>query len=268
MGLATGYNACLITIGNEILIGRIINTNMAWLGKKLTFIGYKVIRGIIAPDIIEEIAWAFNACMQTSPRVIISTGGLGPTFDDKTSEGLATAFNLSLVLNQKALEMVKEKYSKKGLEITPARKKMALLPEGAEPLPNPVGTAPGIHLVIDNTHIFALPGVPSEMKAIYEQSIESLLIKIGPKISFVEQTIRSIGLPESGIAPILDKIMKKYHGVYIKSHPRGKELGKPLQELHITASGKDKNKAQKLVEEVTQELAEELSRLGAKIEYL
>ena len=264
MGLAAGYEAWLITIGNEVLIGRIVNTNMAWLGRKLTLLGYKVDRGLIVPDELEDIAWAFKTAIATGVKVVVSTGGLGPTFDDKTAEGLALALDSKLELNEEALKMIKEKYSRKGLELTEHRIKMAMLPSRAKPIPNPVGTAPGIHVKVKETDIFCLPGVPKEMEAIFEESIEPYLKRIGPPVVFVEKTLEVRGLPESGLAPLIEEVIKKY-GVYVKSHPRGAELKVPIILLHITSSGLNRKEAVKKVEKALEHLKRFILEKGGYI---
>jgi len=264
MGLAGGYDAWIITIGNEILIGKIINTNFAWLGRKLTLLGYKVRRGMIVPDDINEIANAFVCAIRAGAKVIISTGGLGPTFDDKTAEGLATALGVELELNKKAFEMVKKKYKEKNLELTEHRIKMAKLPRGAIPIPNAIGTAPGIHVIHDNTHIFALPGVPKEMMTMFEDYVEPILREIGPKLFFIEKSIITRGIPESTIAPIIDKVMRESR-VYIKSHPKTSERGEYIVELHITASSMRKEDAEKEVKNASRMLVKEIKKLGGTI---
>jgi len=264
MGLAGGYDAWIITIGNEILIGKIINTNFAWLGRKLTLLGYKVRRGMIVPDDINEIANAFICAMRAGAKVIISTGGLGPTFDDKTAEGLATALGVELELNKKAFEMVKKKYKEKNLELTEHRIKMAKLPRGAIPIPNAIGTAPGIYIIHDNTHIFALPGVPKEMMTMFEDYVEPILREIGPKLFFIEKSIITRGIPESTIAPIIDKVMRESR-VYIKSHPKTSERGEYIVELHITASSMRKEDAEKEVKNASRMLVKEIKKLGGTI---
>lgn len=266
MGLAEGFDAWLITVGNEILIGKTVNSNFAWLGRKLTLLGYRVKGGIIVPDILEDISWAFKTALARGARVIISTGGLGPTFDDKTVEGLALALNVELQINERALKMVEEKYSKRGLPLTEARIKMAKLPKGATPLPNPVGTAPGVHVVVMGCDIFLLPGVPREMEAIFEAYVEPILREKGPKVYFAEARVKSYGVPESEIAPLIWKAMKDTDNVYIKSHPQGAELGVPILEFHITASSRSPEEARKSVEKAREKLIEYLKTKGARIE--
>jgi molybdenum cofactor synthesis domain-containing protein len=258
-------DAWIISIGNEMLIGKVVNTNLSWLGRKLTLLGYRVRAALTVMDECEDIKWAFNTAKQMGASVIISTGGLGPTFDDMTSKCLSEAFNRNWVVNDKALEMVKKKYKEMGLDLTDHRIKMAKMPEGAEPLWNPVGTAPGIMMNLNGTLIFSLPGVPSEMMAIFEESIEPILRKLGPKIEFVEEEILSRGLPESTIAPIIERVMGK-HRVYIKSHPQGKELGVPVQKIHIQSSSIDLNEARKELKYAKEDLIRELTRMGAEVE--
>jgi molybdopterin-biosynthesis enzyme MoeA-like protein len=88
MGLSPGPTAYLVSVGNELLIGKVVNTNLAWLGRKLTGLGYRVEAALIVPDELDLIAWAFSTAVERGAKVVVSTGGLGPTFDDKTAEGL------------------------------------------------------------------------------------------------------------------------------------------------------------------------------------
>src|SRR5208337_2441707 len=99
----------IICVGNELLIGKVINTNAYWLGKQATNLGVNVKRITVVPDIVDEIANVIREVMERKPQFIITTGGLGPTFDDKTLESIAKALNRKLEVNQKALAMVKEK---------------------------------------------------------------------------------------------------------------------------------------------------------------
>ncbi len=265
MGLAAGYDAWIISVGNELLIGSVVNSNMAWLGRRLTYLGFRVRGGLVVPDVVEDIAWAFRTAAERGARVVVSTGGLGPTFDDKTAEGLARAMGVPLRLNREALEMIREKYGEKGLPLTEHRVKMAMLPEGSTPIPNPVGTAPGVQARLLNSLVFLLPGVPSEMKAMFEGYVEPLLRKVGPKLYFVERRLTSRGLPESEAAPLIDEVLRRHPKVYVKSHPRGAELGVPILVLHITASGPSEEEARREVESAVKELARMLASKGAAV---
>ncbi len=152
-----------------------------------------------------------------------------------TLTGIARALHRPLRLNREALRLVEEHYRRleTPAKLTKYRTKMATLPRGASPLPNPVGTAPGVMMNESFTMIFSLPGVPSEMKAIFRSSISSFLTSFAvnrPR----EFQFKIAGIIESALAPILDEARRAYPGLYFKSHPRGREIGpRPLILLHI-----------------------------------
>lgn len=253
--------AWIITIGNEILIGKIINTNASWIANKLTMLGIDVKRIIVVPDDLDDIVNVYKDAISNAD-IIISTGGLGPTFDDITNFALAKALNRRLEINRDAYEEIKRKYEEKGLPLTEERIKMSKMPAGSVSLYNPVGTAPGIMIKIDNKLIFALPGVPSEMKAIFEQSIEKLLLKISGK-KLVELSIYVYDIPESTLAPIISEAMKKFSPIYIKSHPKGIELGTPEIEIHIT--GMNGEEITKKIRNAANYIKRKVKELGGKI---
>jgi nicotinamide-nucleotide amidase len=220
----------IISVGNELLIGKVLNTNASWMAKRATSLGTAVSRITVISDDIPEISKAVLEAAKRKPRFIITTGGLGPTFDDKTLEGLAKALKQSLKVNEKALGMVKKKYDEyhregrmESIELTPPRVKMATMPESAEPLHNPVGTAPGVKLNLRGTTLIALPGVPSEMEAIFEESVVPLLKREAGGIVFFEASIFADSIMESTLAPLIDKVMHDNAYIYIKSHPKSKE---------------------------------------------
>jgi len=261
----------IICVGNELLIGKTLNTNAQWLAKRATSLGLSVRRITVVGDDVEEIAAAVWEALNRKPRFIITTGGLGPTFDDKTLEGIAKALNRKLEVNSKALQMVKEKYesyAKAGrldsAELTPHRVKMAKLPEGAEPLPNPVGTAPGVHLNVDGTDIIALPGVPAEMEAIFDESVAAMFRKEAGDLTFYEASIYADNIMESTLAPLIDATMHDNPYVYIKSHPKGEEK-KPHIEIHFSTTAKDSKTAKDRLGKAIIQLSELIKEKGGKV---
>ena len=231
----------IICIGNELLIGKIPNTNSNWISTQSTALGANVKRVTVIQDIIEEIASTINEALARKPRFIITTGGLGPTFDDITFEGIAKALNQRLVVNPSALGMVKTKcieYAKKRqmpteIEMTPPRVKMATFPENTEPVVNPVGTAPGLRVQLGCTVLFSLPGVPREMEAIFTETIKPAIKEAVGSGSFCQRSIFVEGIIESQLAPWVTKVMTENAGVYVKSHYIASE-NKPRLELHLT----------------------------------
>ncbi|MEM2954076.1 MAG: nicotinamide mononucleotide deamidase-related protein [Candidatus Bathyarchaeia archaeon] len=261
----------IICVGNELLIGKTLNTNAQWLAKRSTSLGITVTRITVVGDDVDEIARAVREALERKPRFIITTGGLGPTFDDKTLEGIAKAINRKLELNEKALDMVKKKYdeyAKAGkidaVEMTPHRIKMAKLPEGSEPLPNPVGTAPGVFVRIGSTDLIALPGVPSEMEAIFDNYIVYMLRKEAGDVTFFETSIYADKIMESALAPLIDIAMHNNPYVYIKSHPRGAEK-KPHIEIHLSTTAKDSKTAKDRIGKAIIQLSELIREKGGKV---
>lgn len=253
--------AYIITIGNEILKGRTINTNAAHIGRVLTYAGYDVIRIVVVPDDIDEIVWAFRDGLSRAD-LIVSTGGLGPTFDDKTVEALAKALNLELELNQEAYSMVKAKYDRLGVELTRERLKMAYMPKGAKPLPNPVGTAPGVYLEYGGKRMIILPGVPAEMEAILDEVLPQIKV---PNRYYYEETVTIRGIMESTLAPVINELMRLNAGsVYIKSHPKGIEISKPILEVEVSASGNNEDEVKNRVKDTIKRLIEEARKINSE----
>jgi len=261
----------IICVGNELLIGKVLNTNASWLGKQATSLGVAVKRITVVADDVEEMAAVFLEVLVRKPKFAISTGGLGPTFDDKTLEGVAKALNCRLAVNQEALCMVNAKYEeyakKRNIpegEMTPPRVKMAKLPEGTKPVLNPVGTAPGVRVDVNGTVLFVLPGVPKEMEAIFEASIVPLLRKAAGDVGFYEFSIYANNIMESSLAPLIDKVMQDNPPVYIKSHPKGRE-NRPHMELHLSLTGKPSENPQKCLSKAALELTDFIGRAGGEV---
>ncbi|MBC7130510.1 nicotinamide mononucleotide deamidase-related protein, partial [Candidatus Bathyarchaeota archaeon] len=255
----------IICVGNELLTGKILNTNAQWLAKRATSLGAMVKRITVVGDDVDEIASAVCEALQRKSNFIIITGGLGPTFDDKTLEGVAKALNRSLVLNEEALQMVKAKYAEAGeLELTSPRTKMAMLPEGATPLPNPRGVAPGVILKLGDVSVVALPGVPAEMEAVFEASVAELIRNASEGAAFYEASIYVEDLMESNLAPIIEAVMHDNPYVYIKSHPKG-NIKNPRIEINISTVAKSSLTAKNRIGKVIIQLSELIREKGGKV---
>jgi molybdenum cofactor synthesis domain-containing protein len=260
MVLVMTAKAELISVGEELLIGKTENTNASWIARRLTSLGLRLRRITTVGDVVEEIASCVAEALERKPRFLILTGGLGPTFDDKTLEGIAASLNTSLEIDPKALQMVEAKYHQyvrdgrmANFEMTPARVKMAKLPSGSEPLPNPVGTAPGVKVENEGTTIFALPGVPSEMKAIFEESLVPSFKEAVGNVTFFETSLHVSGIGESALAPLIDKVMHDNPYVYVKSHPQDAEKAFHI-ELHLSTTAEDAKTARARIGNVVSEI--------------
>jgi molybdenum cofactor synthesis domain-containing protein len=261
----------IICIGNELLIGKVVNTNASWMGKRATALGLTVRRVTEGPDEIPEIVKVVREAIARKPHFIVTSGGLGPTFDDMTLEGLAKALNRRLAVDEGALAMVKAKYKEYSNvrnipegEMTPPRVKMATLPEGAWPILNPVGTAPGVRIDVGGTVLIALPGVPTEMEAIFEASVVPLLREAAGDSGFYEMSIYADSIMESVLAPLIDEVMRDNPGVYIKSHPKGRE-NRPHMELHLSTTGKPAESPEERLRKASLELAGLIAKAGGEV---
>jgi molybdenum cofactor synthesis domain-containing protein len=261
----------IICVGNELLIGITLNTNAQWLSKQATARGIIVKRVTVVSDDVNEIANVVRETLKRKPQFTITSGGLGPTFDDKTLEGIAKALNCKLEINEKALKMIREKYEayarEKGtetVELTPPRMKMATLPEKTEPILNPVGTAPGVRAHLEENILIALPGVPSEMKAIFHETIAGLLNQASGDNAFYEKRIYADDVMESSLAPLVDKVMNDNPGIYVKSHPRGRE-NMPHMEIHLSVTAREAEKSEKELQKAIRQLSSAIRKIGGKV---
>ena len=167
--------------------------------------------------------------------------------------------------------MIKEKYlsyaqecKMEAVELTPPRAKMARLPEGAKPLRNPIGTAPAVSAKHKSVTIIALPGVPSEMKSIFDDSVTPVMKQAARGVTFFETSIETAKVMESEMAPLIDKAMKNNPHVYIKSHPKGTERV-PQIEFHISTTAKDAITARKHVSKALIELTDLIQQKGGTV---
>jgi len=256
----------ILVIGNEILIGKTLDTNSNWMAKRVVKYGHKLKRIIIIEDDIEVISRTLKTILERKPDMIITTGGLGPTFDDMTLVGIAKGLNREIELNEHAYNSIKRAYEhayKRGIlkleGMTKEREKMSYLPQGSIPLPNLRGTAPGVKLTEGETSIFILPGVPSEMKAMFLNVIKPILKEKRGK--FIEKGLFFMGIGESQIAPYTTKLEDKYPQLWIKTHPR---IGLSL-EVEISITGFDVENGDELAERALEEIREIILHLNGKI---
>ncbi|MBY8991786.1 MAG: competence damage-inducible protein A [Candidatus Lokiarchaeota archaeon] len=259
-------NIELLIIGNEILIGKTLDSNSNWMAKRIARYGHHLKRITTINDELNVISSAVQEILERNPDIIITSGGLGPTFDDMTLEGIARGLNRLLNLNQHALNAIKKAYDnahERGIlklkGMTKERKKMAYLPEGSTPLPNTVGTAPGVKIIERETTIFILPGVPTELKSMFRNIITPILKE--KKGKFLEKGFLFSGIGESQIASYTSELAKKYPQLWIKTHPK---IGlSVLVEVSITAFNVENG--QEMIDKALDELREIIITLKGEI---
>ena len=214
----------LAAIGDELLNAEIRESNLAWLINTFTRRGGKVLRAIIIPDDFEAIGDEISLAKRKKVDLLITTGGLGPTDDDATLRAVAKALNVPFRLDKRALSMVKKRLDalavfRPGIPQTlnAERKSQAYMPDGAVPLFNPVGVAPGMIYDLGRTKLISLPGVPQEMKGILTETLKDLWEEMFRDVVYVRRNISIRGIPEAELAPFIRRVSKLDSEIYIKS---------------------------------------------------
>ncbi len=254
--------SAVLSIGKEIVSGIIVDTNSHFLSSYLTQLGFlnRFTNAVDdnKGDIVDSVRFLLDRV-----DILITTGGLGPTFDDMTLESIAEALGKNLYLDNKALKYIQkfyEKLYKQGKIDSPLlndkRKKMAYLIEGCTPLKNKVGAAWGVYLKDGDKHIFCLPGLPKEMKPMFEDEVLPILEGLSNRVSSIKEITVDIN-DESVLGRFIDEVIK-HHDVYIKSLPEGfdnKKMG-----VRFTAFGKSKKEAEYKIENALKELLRLISQ--------
>ncbi|MCS7137145.1 MAG: molybdopterin-binding protein [Candidatus Caldarchaeum sp.] len=228
----TRYVVEVINVGNELLDGRTVNTNLHWVCGRLSQMGYIVSRATVVRDRLKDITAALAEAIKRRPGWVFVSGGLGPTHDDKTLQAVAKALGKPLMLYEDVVEVLKQRYlmlAQQGVindpTLTKERLKMARLPMGSKPLRNPAGAAPGILAEKNSVRVVCLPGVPRELMAIFDNEVAPILQKEARGRGFIVESLTVEGVVESKLAPLLVETMKRFPRVYLKSNPKGVEGG-------------------------------------------
>lgn len=194
--------AAVITIGNEILLGKTVNTNLSWLGQQLAALGIPITWSIVIPDeptaILKALGEAWQSC-----DVVISTGGLGPTEDDITKSCIAEFFNKPLLFDEQVWAHVQHLFNRRGVPVPDLNQNQALVPDGFRVLKNELGTAPGLAYCESNRLFCAMQGVPQEMKHIFSERLILIINEMFPGIKpVVQRTLHTWGISESRLAEL------------------------------------------------------------------
>ena len=267
MSPESGTRTEIVAVGRELLTGRTVDTNSAWIAARLTDLGAFVARIVTVDDDLAAIAREIAGARERGVALVITTGGLGPTLDDRTLAGVAAALERRLVEHPAALAFVARRYAELAAAhavadaaLSPPRRKMACLPEGAEPVDNTVGTAPGVFL-LDGVHaLLALPGVPAEMRAVFDAALPRLRACLGAPAHVVEREVASGSGDESVITVAVERVMGAVPGIDLKSLATAFAPDCDLR-VRITARAATRAEAEARVAHAAERLAAELARL-------
>lgn len=235
--------ACIIAVGNELLNGQRVDTNSSWIQMQLLGLGIQTVGVRIVPDETEQIITAFQEASALADILII-TGGLGPTDDDLTRDALAEYLDKPLELREDLLHEIEQYFGRRGLKMASPNLAQAYFPAGARPLLNSRGTAPGIFVEQEEKLYFCLPGVPYEMKTMFEDYVYPRLAADGSGGIILIGKVHCFGLAESLIAETLGDLMRRGRNPLINSTAHAGIIS-----LHIIANADDAAAAQEMIEE-------------------
>ncbi len=246
----SGGSVEILCVGTELLLGNILNGNARWLAEQLAASGLPHHRQTVVGDNRERLIAAVREIAQRGARVLITTGGLGPTPDDLTTEAIAAAFGSDLVEHPEVWAEIEARLRERGRSPEASLRRQALLPRGAAVLPNPTGTAPGmIWTPVDGFTVLTFPGVPSEMHAMWEQTAEPWLRQQGLAAGvFASRLLHFWGLSESGLAERVADLLA------LENPTVAPYAGSGEVKLRLTARAADAPAAAALLEPVEREL--------------
>lgn len=244
----------IITIGEELLIGQVIDTNSAWISQQLNLIGISVQQITSISDNKKQLIKTLTQATQRSQLVLI-TGGLGPTKDDITKQTLAEYFNSNLVFNENAFKNIEAIFSRRNLKVTELNKQQAYLPDNCKVIPNLEGTACGMQFKKNNCIVISMPGVPYEMKTMMEKFILPELQNIFKLPYVVHKTILTQGIGESLLAEKIEEwennLPQNISLAYLPSPG--------IVRLRLSAIGENKNELENVVQKQIVKLNEIIS---------
>lgn len=242
----------LISVGTELLLGNIVNTNAAYLAEQCANCGLSCFYQTVVGDNEERLQETVKAGLKRSD-ILILTGGLGPTDDDLTKEVVTKAMKKKLVEDEKAREMIQTYFDNRGMEITENNWKQTMVPEGAIVMYNNNGTAPGLIVESGEKCAILLPGPPNEMKPMFEEYVTDYLKKKNPEV-IVSTTVKLCGIGESKVADMIQDMLDNQSNPTIAPYAKTGEV-----HLRVTAKAADEKSANKLIKPVVKQLKTRLA---------
>ena len=249
----------LISVGTEILLGDILNTDAQYLSIELAKLGISVIHQSTVGDNRERLLAQLDEAAKRSDIIILS-GGLGPTPDDLTKEVCCEFFGKEMFLHEPTVEKIKEYFSSKGIEMAQNNLKQAMLPKDCVIFPNDNGTAPGMAIEKDGVHILVLPGPPRELKPMFQNCAVPYLMQFSDRI-IVSHNIRTFGIGESSMAERVNDLFNAQNPTVAPYAKDGEAL------LRVTAMAKTKEDAESLCEPIIEEIKKRLDAYVYGVDY-
>ena len=245
----------LISVGTEILLGNIVNTNAAYLSEKCAALGLSCYYQDVVGDNEERLCDTIRMALSRADILLLS-GGLGPTQDELTKEAAAKVMGKPLYLHEESRAALQKFFEERGMEITDNNWKQAMMPEGCIVVDNPNGTAPGVIMAENGKHVILMPGPPNEMIPMFETSIIPYLSRLQSGVIF-SQTVKVCGIGESKVETLVKDLIEGQTNPTIATYAKTGEV-----HLRVTARAEDEKGARKLVKPVVKDLK---ARFGGHI---
>ena len=243
----------ILCVGTELLLGDIVNTNAAYIARELARIGIELYHQTVVGDNQERLKRALNEAFDRAD-LVVTTGGLGPTFDDVTKETVAAYFGKKMVRNQEAMDRISSYYEKRGIELTDNTKKQADLPEGCIAFQNNHGTAPGLAIEGRGKVVIMLPGPPSEMIPMFDGSAVPYLLQYSGK-TIVSSTVHFFGIGESLLESRMHEYMLAHNNPSVAPYAKDGEV-----QVRVTASARTKEEADAMIRPVVAEICRDYGK--------
>lgn len=239
----------IIAVGSELLTPDRLDTNSLFLTSELNQLGIRVVHKAVVGDSPEDIRSSFGHALERA-EVIVACGGLGPTDDDRTRDTVADLLKRKLRRDETILRRIQERFRRFGRTMPEINSRQAMVPEGAVVLPNPTGTAPGLWLEAEGRIVILLPGVPAELRALFEAEVRPRLSKVGGKERLFKRDLRITGLPESEVEQRVSLLYAQYPGTQTTILATAAGI-----QLHPHMWSEDAASAEKVLDEIVERMA-------------
>ncbi len=233
--------AVIISCGTELVTGQCVDTNSAWLSAQLTPLGVHVVEHITVGDDVTHLATVIRRAFEAASLVVI-TGGLGPTLDDVTREAVADALGVPLEENAEALERIRAFFNRWQRPMPDSNGRQAMIPRGCKPIPNPRGTAPGVSYVNGDRSLFAFPGIPAEMQAMFQAAIIPRLREVSAGAKTESARLHCFGISEAKLGEALADLMVRGRNPSV-----GTTASRAILSVRVLADGGSRKEAQTLL---------------------
>ena len=263
-----GFGVEVIATGDEIMFGRITDTNSSWIARRSAELGARLRRVTCVGDDVDEISGVLGEALGRSNDLIVLTGGLGPSEDDMTVEAVGAAVGRRVTLDPEAVERIRRSYEERGIAHMARGERMARVLEGSRALPNPVGMAVGMEVRVGRTAVMTFPGVPSEMRAMFD-AYAAPLIEERASSRFLARTVVA-RVVFRDFFPVYRAMQRDYPDVYLKNAATPPESADGRLEVReikvdVVVEGGSMEESEVLMEGVLDEFDRRLGEVGGRI---